>query len=200
MSLQNRVDPFGSLVSTPARGAWMGNRGVLHDQARMIRRPWRLKAWLICRLEFNGRYRAVMSPHRYTELFFLDEATALAAGHRPCFECRRSAYMAFKSAAGLGSATAGEMDAALQVERLGPNGAKRTFIAELSDLPDGAFVKLGGQPWLKRGDVLHRWTEYGYAEQIDAPGGEIEVLTPALSITAIRGGYRPQCALDGDRP
>jgi hypothetical protein len=95
--LQNRVDPFGNLIKTRARGTWMGNRGVLHDDKQQLLRPFKLKAWLTCRLEFKGRKRQIMAPHRWTELFFLDEATAFAAGHRPCFECRRSDFNKFKS-------------------------------------------------------------------------------------------------------
>ncbi|HEV2353312.1 MAG TPA: hypothetical protein VGR89_03670 [Puia sp.] len=96
--LQNRVDPRGSLIKTTARGAWMGNRGVIHDGQRNIIRPWKLKAWLTCQLVFKDRHRQVMAPDRYTELFFLDEATAFSAGHRPCAECRRSAFNRFKMA------------------------------------------------------------------------------------------------------
>ena len=95
--LQNRVDPFGNIIKTKARGAWMDNRGILHNEEQQIIRPFKLKAWITCKLEFKGRKRQVMSPNRYTELFFLDEATSFAAGHRPCFECRRNDYHHFKS-------------------------------------------------------------------------------------------------------
>jgi hypothetical protein len=98
MSRQNRVMPFGEIIATPERGTFMGNRGVLHDDAGRIRRPWQVKRWLLCLLEFRGRKRTVMTPHRYTELFFLDEATGLAAGHRPCLECRRERFNAFVKA------------------------------------------------------------------------------------------------------
>src|SRR5882757_4708468 len=96
--LQNRVDPKGNIFKTSARGAWMGNRGVLHDGGKTILRPFRHKAWIICALQFKGRHRAIMAPNRWTELFFLDEATAFAAGHRPCFECRREDAVRFKAA------------------------------------------------------------------------------------------------------
>src|ERR1700730_14192737 len=96
--LQNRVDPFGRLIRTTARGAWMGNRGLIHNEYQQIVRTFRLKAWITCRLEFKGWYRKVMSPNRYTELFFLDEATAFSAGHRPCAECRREDFNRFKAA------------------------------------------------------------------------------------------------------
>src|SRR3954453_21355004 len=94
----NRVTPFGATRPAPERGTMMGNRGVLHDAEGRIRRPWRLRRWLLCRLEFNGRRRTVMTPDRWTELFFLDEATGLAAGHRPCYECRRRRFLAFRDA------------------------------------------------------------------------------------------------------
>jgi len=95
--LQNRVDPLGNIIKTPARGQWMGNRGVIHNDKKEILRPFKLKAWITCKLEFKNWKRQVMTPNRYTELFFLDEATAFGAGHRPCFECRRDDYNLFKS-------------------------------------------------------------------------------------------------------
>jgi len=95
--LQNRVDPFGNILKTSARGLWMGNRGILHNDRKELLRPFKLKAWITCKLQFNGRKREVMTPNRYTELFFMDEATSFAAGHRPCFECRREDYKKFKT-------------------------------------------------------------------------------------------------------
>src|SRR5579884_3965447 len=95
MPRQNRVTPFGEIITTSERGTFMGNRGVLHDAEGRIGRAWQVKRWLVCVLEFRGRHRMVMTPGRYTELFFLDEATALAAGHRPCFECRRQRFLDF---------------------------------------------------------------------------------------------------------
>jgi hypothetical protein len=126
MPLQNRVDPWGRLHSVAARGAWMGNRGVLHDATRQIVRPWRLKAWILCRLEFKGRRRRVFAPARYSELFFLDEATAFAAGHRPCAECNRERFNQFKRAWRSG-ARAAEIDAALHAERIA-GGATRVRV------------------------------------------------------------------------
>src|ERR1700757_892600 len=96
--MQNRVDPFGTIIDTRARGGWMGNRGNIHSPDKRIVRPFRLLPWLICKLEFKDRHREVMTPGQYTELFFLDEATAFSAGHRPCFECRRADYEKFKAA------------------------------------------------------------------------------------------------------
>lgn len=200
MGLQNRVDPFGRLIETPARGGCMGNRGVLHDAAQRIRRDYRLKAWLICLLEFKGRRRRVMSPGLWTELFFLDEATALAAGHRPCMECRRASHLRFRQAAGEGAGRVfkrvGDMDAALHADRLTDEGDKRLYKERLGSTPDGVFVAVGGEAWLKWEYRLHRWTPAGYTESEpfddEAP---VEVLTPRLTVGAIRAGYRPQVAL-----
>src|SRR5271165_1152863 len=98
MPRQNRVTPFGEIVAVPERGTFMGNRGNLHNAEGHIKRTWQVKRWLVCLLEFKGRKRTVMRPGFYTELFFLDEATALAAGHRPCAECRRERYNDFRKA------------------------------------------------------------------------------------------------------
>ena len=148
--LQNRVTPFGDLIATPARGTLMGNRGRLHDPGRRIVRriAGGYRAWVTCLLAFRGRRRAVMAPNRYTELFFLDEATALAAGHRPCGECRRADFRRFKAAwlagnrdRGLGpDALIGAIDRELHRDRLDPDGRPRTYQAELGSLPDGVFV------------------------------------------------------------
>jgi hypothetical protein len=145
MARQNRVTPFGEIVAVSERGKVMGNRGLLHDRAGQIRRPWQVKRWLLCRLEFRGRRRVVMAPGRYTELFFLDEATGLAAGHRPCFECRRSSFAAFADACrsgnvGIGRPRASAIDERLHADRVGPGRSKRTFRAAVADLPDGVFV------------------------------------------------------------
>src|SRR5262245_55986026 len=152
--LQNRVDPFGALIAVPARGALMGNRGRLHDASRRIVRRVAsgYRAWVTCRLEFRGRWRAVMTPGRYTELFFLDEATALAAGHRPCGECRRSDYRRFRTAWLAGNPGRGiapgapiaALDRELHRDRLAADGRQRTFPAPLATLPDGVIVTLPG--------------------------------------------------------
>src|SRR5207237_6087106 len=134
---------FGDIIATPERGTFLGNRGVLHDGEGRIGRAWQLKRWIVCVLEFRGRKRTVMTPGRYTELFFLDEATALAAGHRPCAECRRARFRAFQTAWAAGDSgrvpTAGEMDDRLHAERVGPGCEKVRFAAELDELPDGVF-------------------------------------------------------------
>ena len=204
MSRQNRVTPFGEIVAVPERGTCMGNRGRLHDEHGRIRRPWQVTRWLLCRLEFNGRRRAVMAPDRYTELFFLDEATGLAAGHRPCFECRRRSFHAYADAwaidgpGGLagGRPRAGTIDERLHAERVGPDRSKRTFRADLDNLPDGVFVTLQGpgeDAHLIRGDELLAWSPGGYRERRPRPRGErVSVLTPASTVNVIRAGYVPE--------
>ena len=152
MGRQNRVTPFGEIVATPERGTFMGNRGVLHDGEGRILRAWQLKRWIVCVLEFRGRKRRVMTPGRYTELFFLDEATALAVGHRPCAECRHARFLDFCNAwrtahpdgGRSGRPTAQEIDDRLHAERVAPDRSKRTFEAALDELPDGVFVTVAG--------------------------------------------------------
>jgi hypothetical protein len=194
MPLQNRVSPGGDIFATAARGMFMGNRGVLHDDHRRIVRTSRNPMWLICQLEFKGRRRRLMTPRRYTELFFLDEAVALAAGHRPCGECRRADYRAYRHAAGSEDAPisdAKRLDALLTSVRRAP----RTRAA-VSELPDGTFVALGAGHYhlLWRG-ALHRWSAAGYRDAIPVAalggsGDRVEVVTPALSVRALRRGYR----------
>ena len=161
MPLQNRVTPLGELVADPARGLVYGNRGCLHDEAGRIRRPYAVKRWIACRLEFRGRRRSsLLQPGKYTELFFLDEATALAAGHRPCAECRREDYVRFQDlwrSLGFGPTTAGAMDERLHAERL-DGRAQRHHEAPFAGLPDGAFVVRDGAPWLVLGRELVAWT------------------------------------------
>ncbi len=162
MPLQNRVTPLGELVADPARGLLYGNRGCLHDEHGRIRRRYNGKRWIACRLEFRGWHREpLMQPGKFTELFFLDEATAFAAGHRPCALCRREDYVRFQ---GLwrGPADADSMDARLHEERVDGSRAHRLHEAELAELPDGAFVLREGEPWVVRGDELLRWTPAGY--------------------------------------
>ncbi|HVS84213.1 MAG TPA: hypothetical protein VHD91_01115 [Gaiellaceae bacterium] len=182
MRLQNRVTPLGELVATPERGLVYGNRGCLHDGRRRIRREWQVKRWIACRLEFRGRYRAdPMPPGRYTGLFFLDEATAFAAGHRPCAECRREDYVRYLEL--VGERRAGDVDERLHAERLGPKPVR-----EVASLPDGAFVLADGEPWLVLGGELVRWTPGGYAERRPARG-RLPVVTPATSLAALASGW-----------
>jgi hypothetical protein len=192
--LQNRVTPFGDIVATPERGALLGNRGILHDDQRQIVRSAQVRRWLICVLEFKNIRRTIMQPHRYTELFFLDEATALAAGHRPCCECRRQAYRTFQScwrAAVSAQTSADEMDRTLQADRRIRGGAKRTFLAPCEDLPAGTFIARGDAAWLIRGEELLRWTPGGYAERTARPNGPVPVLTPRSTVAVLRAGYIP---------
>jgi hypothetical protein len=196
MPLQNRVDPFGQILADPARGLWTGNRGVLHDEARTIKRPWQVRRWIICRLDFRGRHRVVMSPRTWTELFFLDEATALAAGHRPCGECRRADYGRFRELWATvhpdDPVGADSIDRRLHGERLVGRSQKRPAQAEVADLPEGAFVVAGGRPWLVVDRSLLAWSPAGYRERRPRPArGRVEVLTPPSVVAVIRAGYRP---------
>lgn len=197
MALQNRVTPMGEIVSDPGRGTLMGNRGgCLHDDDRRLgARRWVSKAWIACLLDFRGRRRTVMTHGRYTELFFLDEATALAAGHRPCFECRRADARAFAEAwaVGNGLATrprAGDIDAVLHGERVGPGRSKRTAMLDAAMLPDGTMVLLGGVPHLVSGDAGRPWSSSGYGAPAPLPRGRIEVATPPSTMWTLRAGYR----------
>jgi hypothetical protein len=212
MPRQNRVTPSGEIVAVAERGMVMGNRGRLHDVDGRICRPWQVKRWLLCRLEFNGRHRVVMAPDRYTELFFLDEATGLAAGHRPCFECRRRSYNAFVDAwaagigheLGAGRPTAASIDDRLHEERVGPNRSKRTFRASIDELPDGVFVALdegGGRAHLIWDGQLLAWSPGGYTSGLPLPvGDEVTVLTPRSTVAAIRAGYGPEVHPSASRP
>lgn len=197
MALQNRVTPTGEIVAVPERGLFMGNRGVLHDERqRLGRRRWALKAWLICRLEFKGRRRTVMAPRRYTELFFLDEAAALAAGHRPCYECRRLDFrawqVAWRNAHGLDAPPrAPEMDACLHEERLAPARRQRVWSSDIAGLPTGTFVMWEGTPHLVQARGLRPWSWQGYGSLLVRPSGPVTVLTPPSSVAVLRAGYRP---------
>lgn len=191
--LQNRVAPDGEVVAHPARGLMMGNRGGrFHQPDRTLgRRRWASKAWIACRLAFKSRHRAVMGDS-YTELFFLDEATALAAGHRPCFECRRGDALAFgkawERAFGFPKRPmVKEIDAVLHKERLGPRG-----VARLQDLPEGTIIRNEGGPALIWGGALRPWSFEGYGspERLD-PSAAAEILTPACVRAVFSAGYRP---------
>src|ERR1700676_5223498 len=170
MPLQNRVDPCGNIFRSPARGTFMGNRGgALHNADREIVRSFKSKRWIACVLEFRGRYRRVMSPRRYTELFFLDEAVAFAAGHRPCAECRREPFNAFKDAwqrahRQADPPFADEMDLELHPARFDRRRKKVTYQAALRSLPDGCFVQLDGSACVIWQDSLLVWTPEGYVK------------------------------------
>ena len=189
MPLQNRVTPLNELVADPARGLVYGNRGCLHDAEGRIRRRYATRRWIACRLRFRGWHRSpLLQPGRFTELFFLDEATAFAAGHRPCALCRREDYVRFGELFP-GAAGADAIDAQLHGERV-MDGAQRHHPAALGDLPDGAFVLRDGAPWLVRGGALLRWTASGYAERVARPARARAVLiTPPSLVAVLRGGW-----------
>lgn len=193
-SRPNRVDPFGTLIATSARGAFMGNRGgrIHLDDCTLGPRRWASKRWICCRTCFKGRARTVWGAG-YTELFFLDEATSLAAGHRPCFECRRAEAEAFRLAAFGRKARVDDIDAALHVERLAPRPAIDMEAAGL--LPEGAMVgdRANRVAWLRVADGWRRWTPHGYAEG-EPEGAGLALLTPATTLRAFARGYAPQCA------
>ena len=202
--LQNRVDPWGNIITTSARGAWMGNRGVLHDKHQTIRRVFKLKAWITCVLQFKGRHRKVMSPDRWTELFFMDEATAFAAGHRPCFECRREDAVRFKKNWLKGNPeygfdekiSIGEIDKIIHRERIDKRGGKVMYEEMIGRLPDGSFVEIEGSAYLVAQGKIFRWSPFGYEDGGTWQAGQqVKVLTPQSSVNAIRAGYLPQMAL-----
>jgi len=198
MPLQNRVTPYGEIVAIPERGLLMGNRGILHDEGRRIVRSWQVRRWIACLTEFRGRHRDVMRPHSYTELFFLDEATAFAAGHRPCAECRHADYRRLLAAwAGSvgGPTNADHIDAVLHAERLEGRGAgkrKRTHDEQLAALPDGAMISLDGSAWLLWRGRLLQWSPAGYQAQRPLPPAatRVEVLTPSSLVAVLRAGYQ----------
>jgi len=197
MPLQNRVTPFGDIVAIPQRGMFTGNRGIIHDPATrtLLNRRRATKAWLTCLCEFKGRHREVMARRSWTELFFLDEAVALAAGHRPCFFCRREAAEAFRNAWARGRAVkvplAAEMDAVLHAERL-EYGRKRLhgLPGSVDELPDGSVIAAAGAAYILARGRAFRWTAQGYEGPLQIPRADA-VLTPPSTLGALRAGYRP---------
>jgi hypothetical protein len=199
--LQNRVTPTGEIVADPARGLLMGNRGCLHGPDRRLGTArWRSKAWICCVLDWKGVRRDPMPPGRWTALFFLDEATALAAGHRPCAYCRRADFTAFAEAwraargvAGRARPRAPEIDARLHAERVEPGSRRqRTRPAVAGELPDGAMVRHGGTLGLLAGGRLLPWSFAGYLAPAPLPPrARVELLTPPATVAAIAAGYRP---------
>jgi hypothetical protein len=180
MPLRNRVTPLGDLIADPARGLVYGNRGCLHDAEGRIRRHHNGRRWIACRLRFKGWHRSpLLQPGRFTELFFLDEATAFAAGHRPCALCRREDYERFLAIAGASGAD--EIDRRLHAER----GRQH----EAAGLPDGAFVLQDGEPWLVHGDALRRWTPAGYTDRAPRPAGRATAITPPTLVAVLWTGW-----------
>jgi hypothetical protein len=199
--LQNRVDPFGKIILTDARGSFMGNRGVIHNEDRQITHAFKHKQWIICVLKFKDRKRSVMTPGRWTELFFLDEATAFAAGHRPCFECRKEDAKQFKSCWIQGNAShkftmttsIKAIDEVLHRERIDSNKTKVTHQRLSSELPDGTFVINDDDAFLLNNGRLHRWTPFGYDNsRVLSEDSILTVLTPQSVVNAFSAGYRPQ--------
>ena len=194
MPLQNRVTPLGDLIADPARGLVYGNRGCLHDATGTIRRRYAVRRWIACRLEFRGWQRGpLLQPGRFTELFFLDEATAFAAGHRPCALCRHDDYrrfVAFWRDRYRGPAGADEIDARLHDERIEPGSKRqRHHEAELRRLPDGAFVIHDGAPHLVLGADLLRWAPSGYKGRVARPHGAVETITPPSLLALLATGW-----------
>jgi len=199
MPKQNRVTPFGDLIAVPERGEMFGNRGILHDSGQRIVRYSQGRRWLVCRLEFHNRHRMIMRPGSYTELFFLDEATALAAGHRPCAECRRQEYNEFRRCwlAAHGELTghppsADWMDAELHRDRLLRPRVRNTYQDDIGALADGVFIVYGNEAWLLWRSALLRWTPGGYAERRLRPTrGSVMILTPRATARTVAAGYTP---------
>lgn len=192
MALQNRVQPDGSIIRHPTYGTLMGNRGILHDADQQLGKArWRHKAWVTCVLAFKGRHRDIMRPGNYTELFFLDEAVAFAAGHRPCGECRRADFNRFRAAAGI-TAKISAYDGVLHAARAEPRTYRQIHHrAALRDLPEGTFVRLeDGAICLLAQDALFPYADMQYhAPRSTHKIAEVTVLTPAPLVTALREGY-----------
>ena len=196
MPLQNRITPSGDIIATPHRGLFTGNRGIIHDPAtKTLTRRWAGKAWLTCVCEFRGRRREVMGGRSWTELFFVDEATALAAGHRPCFYCRRDDAVRFRAAWEQGNGVSGvlarDIDAVLHRERF--DGGKKRLHAvpvPLEKLPDGAMLQQGNESYLIAQGRALLWSAAGYRK----PESAIEnamLLTPPSTLRALEAGYEP---------
>jgi hypothetical protein len=194
MPRQNRVLPTGEIAALPLRGLFMGNRGILHDtMGRLGTARWRHPHWVCCTLSFKDRHRTVMSPGTWTELFFLDEAVALAAGHRPCAECRRADHLRFRAAwaAAIGPASAPDIDRALHAARVTRTRAQVRHRADIATLPAGTFIATDSGPALVTANALHPFIATGYAPPVPRPTGQVTVLTPAPTVAVLRAGYIP---------
>lgn len=193
----NRVAPDGSLAAVAGRGLFWGNRGQLLDARGEVTRHSRGRGWVICRLEFHGRHRTQWQPGRLTELYFLDEPTALAAGHRPCGECRHADHLRFKEAWTVahpdGEHSAGAIDRRLHADRLQSPGRHRTYEAALDDLPDGVIIEHDGGFWLVRGSSLQAWSFGGYRERRPRSRfpSTVVVRTPRATVATLQAGFEP---------
>jgi hypothetical protein len=194
---RNRVTPTGDIEAIPLRGAWTGNRGILHSGHEIVRFH-ASDLWITCALQFRGRWHQQWVPHHFTFLYFHDEAVSFAAGHRPCAECRRDDYQAYRTtwAAGLGvdPPSAKEMNRHLHRERIVPGThRRRSHDLPWEGLPDGTFVMLGQRSLVVVGDHLTEWTREGYgARQARPHDGGVTVITPPASVAALRAGYAVQ--------
>jgi len=196
MPLQNRVTPSGEIVSTPQRGLFTGNRGIIHDPSTktLLRKRWSSPAWLTCVCEFRGRRREVMGGRSWTELFFLDEATAFAAGHRPCFFCRREDALKFRAAWEQGNGVSGvlapEIDAVLHRERFASGKKLHRLPMPIAKLPDGTMLQAGGDSFLVVQGRALKWSSAGYGRAARLPDDAM-LLTPPSAVRAFAAGYRP---------
>jgi hypothetical protein len=204
MPLQNRVSPFSTLTATPERGSWTGNRGVIHNADKEIVRNHTVKYWITCELKYKDFQRKVMTSNRWTELFFLDEATAFAAGHRPCGFCRNPDFKRFKSLWLLANSERYGLEANVKMdiidnfihqERLDTNGSQKTFKAVLNTLPDGIFIAFGDteKAFLWYQQNLYEWSFSGYTKILEfVQNQEVDVLTPLSYVEVFKVGYLPQ--------
>lgn len=202
MPRQNRVTPYGDVIAVAARGTLMGNRGNLdHGDGALRFRDSSTRSWISCSLDYTGESSARKGTNVYTKLFFLDEATALAAGHRPCFRCRRERGEAFRAAWNRGNKatrvdTMAELDRALHEARVEPGfrqgSGRRAYRADPFSLPPGAMVEHGGAPHLVAADGLLPWQPDGYRERVEMPGSEVWVITPRPTVRALDAGYDAQ--------
>ena len=206
MPLQNRVDPFGAIHAVPERGMFTGNRGIIHDPSTktLLSRRWSAKAWIICACQYKGHWRPVMGPGKsgngsWTELFFLDEVTALSAGHRPCFYCRRQVAvrfaMKFGEAVGLTMPKVRDIDAALHAGRLAAGAIAPALDPDaVAGLPDGGMIAIDGKPYAIRRGWLLPWSFAGYGEPVareHALGRHAVALTPSATLAVLANGFQP---------
>lgn len=197
MALQNRVDPWGQFHAVSARGMFFGNRGILHNENQEIVSQWRYKAWVTCQLTYKGRKRTVFGQRTYSELFFLDEATAYSAGHRPCAECRNKRYKEFKNAWIKANENGKDVlapiiDKKLHADRAIRGGAKALYDSDVSNLSMGTMISLNDEPYLLWDGVMRKWSFFGYGEIKSIPKRtSVVVLTPRCIVEMFRIGFKP---------
>ena len=208
MPLQNRVDPWGQLNAVSTKLALLGNRGILHNDKKQIVTQWKSKAWLTCQIEFKGRESPVFEPNSYSQLFFVDEASAFAAGHRPCAECRLERFKGFKAAwieanrelIQGENPTIADIDKVIHAERVTEEKRKRTFVAQLGSLPAGAMIDVDGTPLLVWRGKLLPWSfdGYGKSQTLLPSSTSVQVLTPASVVRVFASGFTPQVHFSAD--